>query len=108
MGYFILEAVLFIPGLIAFILGKVPLSRRRAVNGSAARTIGAILMVPLPLYLIACKQSHVPPLGSDQPVLDPLFPETEGFVRLGALLAAFGSMLASGVLAIIASETKPR
>jgi len=108
VGYFILEAALFLPGLIAFILGKIPLTRRRAVSGSAARVVGAILMIPLPLYLVACKQSHVAPLGSQQPSLDPLLHETEGFVRLSALLAAFGSVLAAGVLTIITSETRRR
>jgi hypothetical protein len=106
VGYFILEAALFLPGLIAFILGKIPLTRRRAVSGSAARIVGAILMIPLPLYLVACKQSHVPPLGSVQPGFDPF--ETQGFARLSALLAAFGSILAAGVLTIIASETRRR
>jgi hypothetical protein len=65
-------------------------------------------MFPLPLYLIACKQSHVAPLGPQQPSLDPLMHETEGFVKLSALLAAFGSILAAGVLAAITSETKRR
>jgi hypothetical protein len=108
MGYFILESALFLPGLIAFLVGKIPLSRRRAVNGSAARVVGLLLMIPLPLYLIACQRSHVAPLGLDRPRLDPLLHETEGFVRLGAILAAFGSVLAATVLTIIASETKQR
>ena len=33
MGYLILETVLFVPGLIAFVIGKIPLTRRRAVSG---------------------------------------------------------------------------
>jgi hypothetical protein len=108
MGYLILETVLFVPGLIAFVIGKIPLTRRRAVSGSAARAVGFILMIPLPLYLLACRQSHLSPLGSNRLSLDPLLPETEGFVRLAALLAAFGSLLAGTVLAIIASETRRR
>jgi hypothetical protein len=108
MGYFILEAALFVPGLIVFVLGKVPLTRRRSVNGSAARAVGFILMLPLPIYLFACKRAHVAALGLDRPILDPLLPEIEGFVRLGAMLAAFGSLLAASVLAIIASESKRR
>jgi hypothetical protein len=108
MGYFILEAALFVPGVIALLLGHVPLTRRRAVRGSAARLVGAILMIPLPLYLIACKRSNVPPLGSNHPSLDPLMPETEGFVRLSAVMAALACLLAATVLAIVTSESRRR
>jgi len=108
MGYFILEVALFFPGALALIFGYVPLTPRRVVRGSAARLVGVLLMIPLPLYLIACKQSHVPPLGSDRPSLDPLMPETEGFVRLSAVLAAIGCVLAATVLAIVTSERRRR
>ena len=108
MGYFILEAALFVLGMMVLFLGKAPLTRRRSVRGSAARLVGAILMIPLPLYLVACKQSHVSPLGSDQESLDPLMPVTEGFVRLAALAAAFASVLAATILALVASETRRR
>ena len=108
MGYFILEVALFVLGLLAFLVGRVPLTRRRLVRGSAARVVGAILLIPLPLYLMACKQSHVPPLGSDPDSLDPLMPVTEGFVRLAALAAAFASLLAATVFALVTSETRRR
>jgi hypothetical protein len=108
MGYFILEAALFVPGVFALLIGQVPLSRRRVVRGSAARLVGAILMIPLPLYLIACKRSNVPPLGSNQPSLDPLMPETEGFVRLSAVMAALACLLAATILAIVTSESRRR
>ena len=108
MAYFILETALFVPGLLAFLFGRIPLTLRRRVQGAAARIVGIILMIPLPLYLVACKQSHIPPLGSDQPSMDPLMPTTQGFVRLAALLAAIGSLLAASVLAIVTSEKRPR
>lgn len=108
MGYFILEAALFVLGVVAFVGGIIPLSRRRRVRGSAARIVGFILMIPLPLYLLACKQANVAPLGFDRPAMDPLMPITEGFVRLGAMSAAFASLLAAAVLAIISSETPRR
>ena len=108
MGYFILEAALFVPGMAAFVIGKVPVTRRRRVKGSAARLLGVILMMPLPLYLVACKQSHVAPLGGDGLSLDPLMPMTEGFVRLVAMSAAFVSVLAAVVLAFVTSEKARR
>jgi hypothetical protein len=108
MGYFILEAALFIPGAIILLIGNLPLTRRRIVRGSAARLVGFVLMIPLPLYLIACKRSNVPPLGANQPSLDPLMPETEGFVRLAAVMAALACLLAAIVLAIITSERRER
>ena len=108
MGYFILELALFVPGILALLIGHVPLLRRRAVKGTAARLVGAILMIPLPLYLIACRRSHVPPLGSDEPSLDPLMPETVGFVRLAGVMAALACLLAASVLAIVTSETRRR
>jgi hypothetical protein len=108
MGYLILTGTQFVAGLLCFLIGKVPLTRRRWVNGSAARIVGAILMIPLPLYLIACKQSHVSPFGSDPGSLDPLMPETEGFVRLSAMMAAGVCLLMAAVLAMIASETRRR
>jgi hypothetical protein len=108
MGYFILEASLFVLGMTAIVFGKVPLTRRRVVRGSAAYLVGAILMIPLPLYLVACKQSHLSPLGSNTESLDPLMPFSEGFLRLAALAAAFASVLAATVLAVVASETRPR
>jgi hypothetical protein len=108
MGYILLEAVLFVLGALAFVIGNVPLTRRRVVRASAARLVGAILMIPLPLYLLACKQSNVSPLGSDPLSLDPLKHETEGFVRLGAVMAAGACVLAATVLAIVSSEKRPR
>jgi hypothetical protein len=108
MGYFILEATLFVLGLAAFVFGKVPVTRRRWASGSAARIVGAILMIPLPLYLVACQRSHVGPLGTDERSLDPLLPVTEGFVHLAALSAAFACFLAAAVFAIITSEAPRR
>ena len=106
MGYFILNAVIFVLGMTAFLIGKVPLTRRRMVSGAAARVVGAILMIPLPLYLVACKRSNLSPLTSAGDGLDPLMPETQGFVRLGAMLAAFGSVLAATILAL--ARHRPR
>ncbi len=108
MGILILEAVLFVLGLPALLFGWVPVTRRRRVTGSAARVVGALLMIPLPLYLIACRQSHVPPLGTTGLELDPLLEHTEGFVRLSALAAAFMCSLAAGVLAVAMSEPPRR
>jgi hypothetical protein len=108
MGYFILESVLFLIGLAAFIFGKVPVTRKRKATGSAARVVGAILMIPLVIYLLACKQTNVAPLGSDRPSMNALMPHTEGFVRLGAVLAALSCLLAATVLAVIASEPPRR
>jgi hypothetical protein len=106
MGYFILEASLFVLGMTAIVFGKVPLTRRRVVRGSAAYLVGAILMIPLPLYLVACKQSNLPALGSNTDSLDPLMPFSESFLRLSALAAAFASVLAATVLAVVASEPR--
>ena len=108
MGYFILEASLFVLGLLACAFGWVPLGRRRFIRGSAARIAGAILMIPLPLYLIACKQSDVLPLGRTRESLDPLKPVIEGFVHLAAMTAAFACALAATVFAITASEKRRR
>jgi hypothetical protein len=108
MGYFILEVVLFFAGLLVLLIAIVPLTPRRVVRGSAARLIGGVLMIPLPLYLIACKRSNVPPLGSNVPSLDPLMPETEGFVRLAAVMAAVACLLAAIVLAMVTSERRQR
>ena len=108
MGYFILDVVLFIPGLLVLFLGKVPLTRRRLVQGSAARLIGAVLMFPLPLYLVACRRAGVPPLGGEELILDPFMPVTAGYVHLVAVGAALASLLVATVLACVTSETRRR
>jgi hypothetical protein len=109
MGYFILETSLFVIGAIVFVIGKLPLTRRRIVSGSPTRVIGFILMIPLGIYVVACKQSNVSPLGWEEVSrTDPWMPITGGFVRLAALAAAFGCGLMAVVLAIIASETRRR
>ena len=108
MGYFIVEAVLCLLGLLALFVGQVPVTRRRVVRGSAARLVGVILMIPLPLYLAACKQSHVSPFGAEAHSLDRLKPETEGFARLAGVMAAMGSVLAATVLAMVTSESRRR
>ena len=108
MGYFLLELALFVPGLIALVVGKVPLTRRRAVHGSAARVVGILLMVPLPLYLVACKRSQLAPLGEDPLSLDPLRRSAQEFVQLAALLAAFASLLTATVFALATSEEERR
>jgi len=107
-GYFILEMVIFGFGVLAFLVGWIPITRRRRVQGSAARTVGIILMIPLPLYFIACKRSNIAPLAWEVRSLDPLKPFTEGFVKLSAMSAAFACVLAATVLAVIASELKRR
>jgi hypothetical protein len=108
MGYFLLELALFVPGLIALVVGKVPLTRRRAVHGSAARLVGILLLGPLPLYLVACGRSQLAPLGEDPLSPDPLRRAAQGFVRLAALVAAFASLLAAAVLALATSEDRRR
>jgi hypothetical protein len=108
MAYFIVQAIIFALGGIALIIGKIPMSRRRFVQGSAARIIGLILMIPLPLYIVACRQSHAPLLGIDDRNLDPLMPHTEGFIRLVAMAATFACLLAATVLALVTSETRRR
>lgn len=108
MAYFVVQAVIFALGTLALGIGKIPMSRRRLVQGSAARLIGIILMIPLPLYIAACRQSHAPLLGSDDRNLDPLMPHTEGFIRLVAMAATFACLLAAMTLAIVASETRRR
>ena len=108
MGYLTLEIALFVPGLLIFLIGRLPLSRRRIVRDSAARLVGAVLLIPLPLYLIACKRGGVSPLGEDPLSLDPLQREGQNFVRLAALMAAFASVLTATVLALISSEARRR
>ena len=108
MAYLIAQAIVFALGVLAFVIGKIPMSRRRFVRGSAARMIGIILMIPLPLYVFACRQSHAPLLGIDDRNLDPLMPHTEGFIRLMAMAATFSCLLAAVTLAIITSETRRR
>ncbi len=108
MACLVLEIVLFVLGLTAFVIGLIPLSRRRRVRGSAARVVGVILMIPLPLYLVACRRSDVSPLGPDEFALDPLKPMTEGFVRLVGVAAAFMCVLAATVLALVASDPPRR
>ena len=108
MGYFLLDVVLFLPGLLVLFLGKVPLTRRRLVQGSAARLIGAVLMFPLPLYLVACRRAGVPPLGGEEFILDPFMPVTAGYVHLIAVGAALASLLLVTVLACVTSEIRRR
>jgi hypothetical protein len=108
MGYFILEAVLFVAGLAILVVGKMPVSRRRAVRGAAANVVAGILMIPLPLYLVACRQSHVPPLALNAEALDPLRPMTVGFLHFAAMVAAFACVLAATVFALVMAEARPR
>jgi hypothetical protein len=67
-----------------------------------------ILLIPLPLYLVACKRSRLAPLGEDPLSLDPLRRSAQEFVRLAALVAAFASLLAATVFALATSEMQRR
>jgi hypothetical protein len=108
MGFFILEMVLFILGCAALVIGRIPLKRRRWVNGSAARVVGAILMIPLPVYMVVCKHSHVPLLGPTVRSLDPLERVGEEYARLFGLGVAAACLLLAAVLAIVTSESPRR
>lgn len=108
MGYVILEVVLFFLGVAICGLGQLPLSRRRRVQGSAAYFVGAILMIPLPLYALISKECHVPPLGTPLVGLDPYGPVTEKLVHMCAVVAACACVLVASVLAGVASELRPR
>ena len=132
MFLFVLQVVLFVLGTLAFAIGKIPLTRRRLVCGSAVRIVGAILMIPLPLYLVVCLKNHVQVLGS-APVSSEGHPRiqqrgdqfggsdeaaqirgsvpkggAEMFAQFAAVLAISGCLLAATVLALIASETRRR
>jgi EamA domain-containing membrane protein RarD len=111
MYVFILEAIVFIPGFIILVVGKIPLTRRRAVNDAAARIIGVILMLPLALYLIACRSLHIPPLATKEDIeliMDPLMPYTVGYLQIGAVAATLFCLVMAGILAFSASEIKRR
>jgi hypothetical protein len=109
MGYFIFDTTLFVIGFIAFLVGRLPVTRRRRVNGSPARLIGILLMIPLGVYVIACRETNLSPLGWEElSRTDPYQPMTGGFLRLSAMAAAFGCLLMAVVLAIIASEPRRR
>jgi len=108
MNYFILEFVLFLLGLAAFVFGKVPVTSKRKAVGSAARLVGVILMAPLAIYLLAYHQTKTPPLNLDARSLDALRPHTEGFVKLVAVAGALACILVATVLSIIASEPPRR
>ena len=47
----ILEIGMLVMGILALVRGKVSLTRNRIVTGTPARTIGVILILPLPLAL---------------------------------------------------------
>ncbi len=108
IGYFILEAGLCALGLAICGLGKVPLSRRRCVRGSAAYLVGVILMVPLPFYLIMCRQTGLPAAGPPPPGFDAFRPLTEKLVRITAVTVAATCVLAAGVLAAISSQVRSK
>ena len=108
MGFFIFTAVLFVLGCTAVIFGRVPVTRRRIVRGSAAYVIGAVLMAPLPLYMVACKRSHVDPFGAERRLLDPIERVAEGYIRLFGLGTALTSLFVALVLAILTSDPPRR
>jgi hypothetical protein len=109
MTYFIFETSLFAIGLLIFLFGRLPLTPNRTVRGSPAYLIGVLLMIPLGVYLIACRETGLSPLGWESlSRTDPYQPMTGGFLRLAAMASAFGCLLMATVLAIIASETKRR
>jgi hypothetical protein len=109
MGYFIFETTIFVVGLMVFLFGRLPLAPRRMVRGSPAHLIGIVLMIPMAVYLIACKQTNLSPLGwTELSRTDPYQPFTGGFLRLAALASAFGCLLMAAVLALITADKRPR
>ncbi len=108
MDNLVFQGSLFFLGLTAFLIGKLPLTPRRRVTGSAARTVGVLLMIPLPFFLLVCKQIQVSPLGPDPRNLDPMVLVNESFVRLTSFAAGFGCLLMATVLAAITSEKRRR
>jgi sugar lactone lactonase YvrE len=50
---FVLEFALLILGILALVKGKFKLSERREVTGAAARVVGVVLILPLPLAFSA-------------------------------------------------------
>ncbi len=108
---FTIEVLLFLLGLVILIAGKIPLSRRRSVNDAAARLIGVVLMVPLPLYLFGCKLCHISPVARQEEidaVMDPLMPFSIGFLQIGVVVATMFCLLMSSVMAAVTSEMKRR
>ncbi|HZT79177.1 MAG TPA: hypothetical protein VFA26_03075 [Gemmataceae bacterium] len=47
----IVEIAMLVMGIVALVKGRIPLTRTRVVEGTAARVVGLILMLPLPLAL---------------------------------------------------------
>src|SRR5438045_2491827 len=108
MGILLFQGALFVLGCAAIVFGKIPVTWRRKIQGSPAYVVGALLMAPLPLYLMACRRSNVDPFGAERRLLDPIERVAEGYVRLFGLGTALTSLLIAIVLSVLISEPPRR
>jgi hypothetical protein len=87
-----LQIGMLVAGLLALLTGKAVLSRRTVVRGVAARVVGGVLLLPLPLTLLVL--SVVPP--EDRAAVPLQLALMEAGIALGCLLVAVVLLLACG------------
>ncbi len=49
----VVEIIMFVMGIVGITKGTVAVTRRRVTTGTPARVAGALLLVPLPAYVLA-------------------------------------------------------
>jgi hypothetical protein len=75
----IAEIIMFVLGIIGVSRGTVALTRKRVATGTPARVAGALLLIPLPVYILANLVAGVSLMGQG-PNPDPNLAAAAGVV----------------------------
>jgi hypothetical protein len=100
----VVQVCLFVLGIIGLSRGKVSLTRTRIVTGTPARIIGAIFLVPLPVYVLINVIAGVSMFGADNAKPDPAVAAGVGIVALLGVGIIILCLIVGTVLAIVYAE----
>ena len=104
MCCFVLEIIMFVLGVIGVAKGRVSLTRTRVAIGPPARIAGALLLIPLPVYIMANVIAGVAIIGGGGAQPNLALQTTAGVVSLISLAVSLGCLIAAIIVCAVTAK----
>jgi hypothetical protein len=99
-----IEITMFVLGMIGVVKGKVSLTRTRVTIGTPARVAGALLLIPLPVYIVANVVAGIAIFGQAAQPSNPAFEATAAIVSVVSIAVSAACFLAAIVLCAVTAK----
>jgi hypothetical protein len=99
-----IEIIMFVLGVIGVVKGKVSLTRTRVAIGTPARFAGALLLIPLPVYIVANIVAGIAIFGQAAQPANPALEATAGVVSLIAAAVSVACFLVAIIVCAVTAK----